>query len=115
MRLAPAVEVVIGVAHRLGPAAPEHDLHVDRLQAVVVEAVNDTGWASDAFPLPELVADLPASFVFEEHGQITLEYKKHLLDFVSMSSIALTRRDIDDAQGKAARRNRRRIVVLAGP
>src|SRR5215469_1657305 len=110
MRVAAAVEVVIGVAHRLGTAAPEHDLHIDRLQAVVVETVNDPGRASDAFPWPELAADLPAGFVFEEHRQIALQDKKDLLDFVSMSRIGLTRRDIDDAQGKAAQWNGRRIV-----
>jgi hypothetical protein len=114
MLLAAAVEVVIGVAHRLGTPPAEHHLHVHRLQAVVVEAVNNPGWAGDAFPCPELAADLPTVFVFEKHCQIALEDKKNLLDFVGMRCIALARRDVDDAESEAAGRDSRRVVVFAG-
>ena len=76
MRLAAAVELVIGVAHRLGAAAAEHDLHIDRFETVVLKAVNDPGWAGDAFPWAQLAADAPLFFVFEENRQTPLQDKK---------------------------------------
>src|SRR5215469_877052 len=42
--------VLIGIAHRLRPATPEHDLHVDRFEAVVLETVDDARRTGDAFP-----------------------------------------------------------------
>src|SRR4029450_8400576 len=45
MRISPLVQVVVGVAHRLGLAAPDHDLEIDRLEAVVLVAVDDAGRA----------------------------------------------------------------------
>src|SRR5215469_18138372 len=115
MRLAAAVELVIGVAHRLRTAAAEHDLHIDRFETVVLKAVNDPGRAGDAFPRAQLAAHLPPVFVLEKDGQISLQDKKDLLDLVSVRRVALPRRHIHDAEGKAARRYRVRVIVLAGP
>ena len=64
---------------------------------------------------PSLRLTCRASFVFEKDRQISLEYKKDLLDLMCMRGIALPRRHKDDAEGKAAGRDRRRVVVLAGP
>src|SRR5215470_798691 len=33
MRIAPFVEIVVGIAHGVGLGAPEHDLEIDRLEA----------------------------------------------------------------------------------
>src|SRR5579863_9863298 len=95
---AAAVEFVVGVAHRLGAAAPEHDLHIDRLQPVVLEAMNHPRRAGDALPWRELPADPPAGLVLEEHRQVSLEHEKHLLDLVGMRSVALAWRHEDDGE-----------------
>ena len=44
-RIPPLVEIVVGVAHRFRLAASEHDLEVDRREAVVLVAVDDAGGA----------------------------------------------------------------------
>src|SRR6516162_11358364 len=114
MRLAAPVELFIGIAHRFGTAAPEHDLHVDRFEAVVLEAVDDPGRAGDAFPWAQLAADPPPVFVLEEDRQTALQHEEDLLDLVRVRGIALPRRHIDDAEGEAACRDRVRVIVLAG-
>ena len=50
MRGAPTIELVIGIPHRLGAAASQHDLKIDRLEALVLITVNDTWRAGNAFP-----------------------------------------------------------------
>src|SRR5262249_21225838 len=45
MGIAPLIKLVVGVAHRLGLAAPEHDLEIDRLKAAVLIAVDDASGA----------------------------------------------------------------------
>src|SRR5215471_5128730 len=115
MRFAAAVEFVIRIAHRLRAPAAEHDLHIDRLEAVVLEAVNDPGRTGDAFPGPEFAADPPPVFVLEKDRQISLQDEKDFLDLVRMRRIALPWRHVDNAERKAARRDDGRIVVLARP
>src|SRR5262249_51921822 len=53
MRVAALEELVVGVAHRLGPPAAEHHLHVDRLEPVVLVAVDHAGRAADRVPRAE--------------------------------------------------------------
>jgi hypothetical protein len=43
MGVAAAIEIVVGIAHRLGTAAPEHDLDIGGFEAVILIAVNDSG------------------------------------------------------------------------
>src|SRR5436309_3368232 len=114
MRVATAVEVVVGVTHRLGAAAAEHDLHIDRLQPVVLEAVYHPGWAGEAFPRRQLAVDAAPGLVLEEDRQIALQDEEHLLDLVGMRRIALAGRHEHDAESEAARRDDARVVVLAG-
>ena len=40
----------IGITHCLGPTDPEHNLEIDRLEAVVLITVDDPRRARDAFP-----------------------------------------------------------------
>src|SRR5438067_1652722 len=112
MRGAAAVELVVGIAHRLGPSLAEHDLKIHRFEALVLEAVDDPGRARYAFPGPEALPHLPAGLVLDEDGQDALQHKKDLLDLVRMRGVPLPRRAIDDAQGEGARRDDARVVVL---
>src|SRR5690349_6967929 len=41
MRIAPLIKVLVGIAHGLWLSPPEHDLEIDRLEAVVLVAVDD--------------------------------------------------------------------------
>src|SRR5213595_2463489 len=112
MRVAALVELVIGIAHRIGPSLAEHDLEIHRFEALVLEAVDDPGRAGDAFPGAQSLAHLPAGLVLDEDGQDALQHKKDLLDLVRVRGVTLTGRTIDDAQRKGARRDDARIVVL---
>src|SRR5262249_58950258 len=73
MGIAPLVEVLVGVAHGLGLAASEHDLEVDRLEAVVLIAVDDAGGTRDAFPRPQTGGEALAPLALDKHLQIALE------------------------------------------
>src|SRR5437763_3016005 len=112
MRVAALVELVIGIAHRLGPSLAEHDLEIHRFEALVLEAVDDPGRAGDAFPWPQALPHLPAGLVLDEDGQDALQHKKDLLDLMRMRGVALARRAIDDAQREGARRDNARVIVL---
>src|SRR5690606_21105670 len=103
------------VTHSLGPAAADHHLKIDWLQAVLLESVDDPGRAGDALPRPHAGFPAVALFVFDEPVQIALEYEKHLLHLVRMRRVALPHRQIHHAQSKAIRRDGTAIVVLARP
>src|SRR5262249_30277905 len=62
VRVAAAVELVVGIAHRLGPSLAEHDLEIHRLQALVLEAVDNPRRTGDAFPRPQAPPQLPPAF-----------------------------------------------------
>src|SRR5438132_8209095 len=107
------VEIVVGIAHRVGAALAEHDLEIHRLEALVLKAVDHAGRAGDAFPRPKPAAQLMAGLVLDEHGQDALQDEEHFLDLVGMGGVALPGRAIDDAQGEGARRDHARVVMLA--
>src|SRR5437879_13848879 len=79
MGVAAAIELLVGVAHCVGAALAEHDLEVDRLEALVLEAVDHARRAGDAFPRAEPAAQLPPALVLDEHGQDALQHKAPLL------------------------------------
>src|SRR5262245_57200171 len=114
MGIAALVEVLVGVAHGLGLAASEHDLEVDRLEAVVLIAVDDAGGTRDAFPGPETGGEALAALVLDKDVEIALEHEETLFDLVGVGGIALSRLHIHDRQGEVLRRDDARIAVLAG-
>src|SRR5262244_2384457 len=115
MGIAALVEVLVGVAHGLRLAASEHDLEVDRLEAVVLIAVDDAGGTRDAFPRPETGGEALAALVLDEDVEIALEHEEALFDLVGVGGIALSRLHIHDRQGEVLRRDDARIAMLAGP
>src|SRR5690348_11554008 len=50
MRAAAAIELVVGIAHGFGLGRAEHHLEIDRLEALILIAVDHAGRAGDAFP-----------------------------------------------------------------
>src|SRR5437763_6149307 len=113
MSVAALIEILIGVAHRVGAALAEHDLEIDRLQALILEAMNHARRAGDAFPRAEPAPQLPPALILDEHGQDALQDKEQLLDLVGVRRVALPRRAIDDAQCEGARRDHAGVVMLA--
>src|SRR5262249_52132291 len=111
--VAPLVELVVGVSHRLRLAAAEHDLEIDRAQAVVLIAVNHAGRTRDAFPGPESRGDSLAALVLDEHIEKALEHEEALLHLVSVSGVALAGLDIHDREREVPGRDDGRIAVLA--
>src|SRR5262249_14428751 len=99
--------------HGLGPPAAEHDLEVDRLEAVVLVAVDHTGRARDAFPRAEARRDALAVLFLDAHVEIAVQHEEALLDLVRMGSVALSGLDIHDREREIAGRNHGRVAVLA--
>src|SRR5262245_18520755 len=114
MRIPLLVELLVGVAHGLGLGAPDHDLEVDRPEAVVLIAVDHAGGTRDALPGTEPGGDALAAFVLDEHVEIALQHEEALLDLVGVRGVALARLHIHDRQGEVLRRDHGRIAVLAG-
>src|SRR5262249_26661148 len=114
MGIAALVEVLVGVAHGLGLAASEHDLEIDRLEAVVLISVDDAGGTRNAFPGPEAGGEALAALVLDEDVEVALEHEKTLFDLVGVGGIALSRLHIHDRQGEVLRRDDSWIAVLAG-
>src|SRR5215831_2529940 len=112
--IAALVEVLVGVAHGLGLAAPEHDLEIDRLEAVVLVSVDDAGGTRNAFPGPEAGGEALAVLVLDEDVEVALEHEETLFDLVGVGGITLSRLHIHDRQGEVLRRDDGRIAVLAG-
>src|SRR5712692_266406 len=113
MSVAARVKLVIGVAHGLRSRLAEHNLEINRLEAVVHVAVDHARRTRDAFPRPELDVDAPPAFVLDEGGEKALQHEEHFFHFVRMRRISLARLDVHDAQREAARRNHAGITVLA--
>src|SRR5258708_27946336 len=84
---APLVKLLVRIAHGLRLAAAEHDLEVDRLQAVVLVAVNDAGRARDALPGSEARGDAVAGLILDEHVHKPLQHKEALPHFVRLSPL----------------------------
>src|SRR5262249_18988956 len=114
MRVAPLVELLVGVAHGLGFAAPQHDLEIDGLETVVLVAVDHAGGARDAFPWPQAGSDALAAFVFDKHVEITLKHEEALFHLVRMRGISLSPLPVHDRQGEVFRRADGWSAVLAG-
>src|SRR5262245_40577039 len=112
--IAALVKILVGVAHGLGLAASEHDLEIDRVEAVVLIAVNDAGGTRNAFPGPEAGGEALAVLVLDEDVEVALEHEETLFDLVGVGGIALSRLHIHDRQGEVLRRDDGRIAVLAG-
>src|SRR5262245_39070833 len=112
--IAALVEVLVGIAHGLGLAAPEHDLEIDRLEAVVLISVDDAGGTRNAFPGPKAGGEALAAVVLDEDVEVALEHEETLFDLVGVGGIALSRLHIHDRQGEVLRRDDRWIAVLAG-
>src|SRR5215831_8860131 len=114
MRVAAFVELVVRVTHRLRLAAAEHHLEIDRLERIVLVAMDDSGRARDAFPGPEPRGDALAALILHEHVEIALQHEEAFLDFVSMRGIALTGWHEHDREREVLGRDHGRIIVLAG-
>src|SRR3546814_6795792 len=78
MAVAVLVELLVGIAHGLGPAAAEDHLEPDRLEAVVVVAVDHAGRAGDALPRPEAGRRAVARLVLDEHVEPPLQPEEGL-------------------------------------
>src|SRR5262245_28339634 len=91
VRIPLPVELLIGGAHGLGLGAPDHDLEVDRLEAVVLIAVDDAGRTGDALPGTEPGGQALAALVLDEHVEVALQHEEALLDLVGVRGVALTR------------------------
>src|SRR5438045_7373134 len=113
MLLAPAIEIVVGIAHSLRRGAAQHDLEVNGLEAIVDIAVDHAGRAGDALPLSEPRLDALPGLVLEEDGEEPIEHEEYLLDLMGVRGVSLTGRHEHDAQREAARRDHRGIVMLA--
>src|SRR5687768_15751469 len=50
MRVATRLEILVDIRHQVRSGAAEHDLHVRRLEADVLEAVNHLGGTGHAIP-----------------------------------------------------------------
>src|SRR4029077_4705192 len=88
VRIPLLVEVLVGVAHGLGLGAPDHDLKVDRLQAIVLVAVDDTGRTCDAFPRTQPGGEALAAFVLDKNVEVALQYEEALLDLMGVRRIS---------------------------
>src|SRR5215831_14943787 len=113
VRVALRLKPRIRVAHEVGTCAAEHHLQVRRLEADVLEAVDDVGRRGDAVPAPEHGLLTVAGAVLEEDLYLAVEDEEYLLDLVRVRGVALTRRHEHHAQRELIRGNRAR-VGLAG-
>src|SRR5258708_1915017 len=114
MRVSLFVELLVRIAHGFGLGPPQHDLEIDRSEAVVLIAVDDAGRAGDAFPGAEPRGQALAAFVLDEDIEETLQHEKHLLDLMGVRRIALPGLYIHDGKGEVLGRYDGRIAVLAG-
>src|SRR5262245_12254618 len=114
MRIPLLVELLVGVAHGLGLGASDHDLEVDRPEAVVLIAVDDAGRTRYAFPWTWPGGEALAALVLDEHVEVALQHEEALLDLVGVRGVALARLHVHDRQGEVLRRDHGRVAVLAG-
>src|SRR4030081_2083989 len=114
MRVAPLVELVVGIAHGVRLAAPEHHLEIDRPEAVILIAMDHARRARDAFPWAQPRGEALAALVLDEDVEKALQHEEAFLDLMGMGRIALARLDIHDREREIARRDDARVAVLAG-
>src|SRR6266478_8102640 len=112
--IAPALEQrIVGISHGFGLAASDHDLEINRLQTVVLIAMDDPRRAGDAFPGAEPARDLAAVFILDKDVEMALQDKEDFFDFMGVRGIALAGRHEHDGQREIAGRDRRRIAVFS--
>src|ERR1041385_477731 len=111
--VAPLVELVVGVTHRLRPGAAEHDLKIHWAERVVLITVNDARRARDAFPWPKPGGDALAALVLDEDIEETLQHEETLLDLVRVRRVALSGLHVHDREREVLGRDHGRIAVLA--
>src|SRR5215510_9531149 len=114
MRVATIVELVVRVTHRLRLAAAEHHLEIDRLERVILIAMDDTSRTRDALPWPEPRGDALAALILHEHIEIALQHEEALLDLMGMRGVALAGWHEHDREREVPGRDHSRIIVLAG-
>src|ERR1700754_2660573 len=68
----PLEQFLVGITHGFGLAASDHDLEIDRLQAVVLIAMDNSRGAGDACPGAESAGDLAAVFILDEDVEMAL-------------------------------------------
>src|SRR5262249_19535161 len=107
------VKIVVGVAHGLRLAAPEHHLKIDRFQAVVLVAVDHAGRRGDALRWAEPGGEARAAVVLDEGVEMPLEREEKLVDQVGVRGVDLSGRPVHDRQGEILRRDDGGIAVLA--
>src|SRR3979490_840200 len=114
MRVAPLIELVVGIAHGVRLAAAEHHLEIDRPEAVILIAMDPARRARDAFPWAQPRGQALAALVLDEDVEKALQHEEAFLDLMGMGRIALARLDIHDREREIARRDDARVAVLAG-
>jgi hypothetical protein len=83
--IAPALEQrIVGISHGFGLAASDHDLEIDRLQTVVLIAMDDPRRAGNAFPGAEPARDLAAVFILDKDVEMALQDKEDFFDFMGV-------------------------------
>lgn len=113
MTVAIGIQIVVGIAHGLGLAPTQHDLEPDRLERVVVVAVDHTGRAGDALPGPQPGLQAAAVLILDEHIEQPLEHEEGLFDLMGVSGVPLPGVHKHDGQGVGACGNDAGIVMLA--
>src|SRR3954470_23320409 len=114
MRVAPLEQCLVGIAHRVGLAAAEHDLEIDGLEAGILIAMDHAGRAGDAFPGAEPGGEAPARLILDEDIEEALQHEKTFLDLMGVRGVSLAGLDIHDREGEIAGRNDGWIAMLAG-
>src|SRR3982074_2757734 len=114
MRVAALVELVVGIAHGVRLAAAEHDLEIDRPEAVILIAVDHPRRARDAFPWAEPRGQALAALVLDEDVEKALQHEEAFLDLVGMGGVALARLHIHDGEREISGRDDAGVAVLAG-
>ncbi len=106
--------LVLGMAdmdRHLGRAAADRDLHQDRLDAVIAEAVRPTALVEQQVAGPELHLDHLVA-PHRAHRQDALQDEEMLDDLVGVRARELADRLVDQAEGEVLGLQRRRIVRL---
>src|SRR6185437_1295207 len=112
MRVTMAKELVIRITHRLRLSSTQHDLDIDRLEAVILEPMDDACRTRKTIPGSHALGDAMPRLILDEDGEDTLEHEEYFLAFMGMGSVALTRGHKDDAHGEGLCRDDVRIIML---
>src|SRR3954464_11362129 len=103
MSVAALEQFIVRISHGLRLGAAQHDLEIDRPEAVVLIAVDDARRARDALPRTEPRGEALAALVLDEDVEIALQHEENLLDLVRVRRVALARLHIHDRERKILR------------